>query len=323
MNRCCPRLLSPPTVHESFGRLMLRRASSLFRRSENTTDCIRHHRVLGTELLEARHLLSGITLLTHGFNSNVDSWVTAMANAIAARPDLAVNQAIYRVEVTDPGHDGGPLQVANTARSGPAPTGATTDNPEITVLLNWTDVAGAPFGGYYRSTGDVAAAVAQQLVSPGFLSDLTTPVAELPIHLLGHSRGASLVGELAHQLGLHGVWVDQVTTWDPHPVDGIREPFLFNYDYGDAPMVSYENIAFWDNYWRTQGDSSLDFTGEPVADTWDVQLSESVLSSGGYSNEHSDTHLWYHGTVDLSTDPPANDGSEDAVSYTHLRAHET
>ncbi len=303
------------------GNSVLSRGVLMFRRSTRRCRDTRPTRALVVERLEVRHLLSGITLITHGFNSNVNGWVSAMANAMSTRPDLSIDQPLYRVEVTDPGHDGGPLQVVNTARSGPAPTATTTDDPEITLLLNWTDVAGAPFGGYYRSTIDVAAAVAEQLVSPGFLSDLGTPLAELPFHLLGHSRGASLVGELAHQLGLRGVWVDQVTTWDPHPVDGIREPFLFNYDYGDAPMVGYENVAFWDNYWRTEGNSSLDFTGEPVADAWNLQLSESVLSSGGYGNEHSDTHLWYHGTVDLSENPPANDSSQNVPSAWYGTPH--
>lgn len=267
-------------------------------------------RSLVVEPLESRRLLAGITLITHGFNSNADGWVAAMAEQIAARPDHDIDQPVYRLNVTDPDHDGGPLEVASSKRSGPAPTDATTQDPEITLLLNWSDVAGSVFG-YARSTYDVAAAVAEKLVTPGFLADLPTPLAEMPIHLLGHSRGGSLVGELAHQLGLRGVWVDQVSTWDPHPVDGIKEPSLFNLDYGDAPMVSHQNIVFWDNYWRTQGDDSFDFTGEPVANTTNIQLSETVLSDGGYSNEHSDVHLWYHGTVDLSASPPANDGSQD------------
>ncbi len=271
----------------------------------------RSPRPLTAEVLEPRQLLAGITLITHGYNSDVDSWVTAAANAIAARPDLAIDPLVYRVEVTDPGHDEGPLEVVNTSFSGALPTAADTVDPEIFLLLNWTDVAGAPLFGHVRSTYDVAAAVADRLLTPGFLSGLTTPVAELPMHLLGHSRGGSLVGELAHQLGLHGVWVEQVTTWDPHPVDGIKEPSLLNFDFGDAPMVRYENVGFWDNYWRTDGDSSLDFTGEPVAQTANLQLSEAVLSNGGYGNEHSDTHLWYHGTIDLSEAPPANDGTED------------
>ncbi len=265
-------------------------------------------RSLRCELLEARHLLSGVTLITHGFNSSVDDWVTAMADAIAARPDLAVDQPRYRVEVTDPGHDGGPLSVVNTSRTGPPP--ADCADPEIVILLNWSDVAGTLSlgGGYHRSTVDVAAAVAAKLVSTDFLLDLATPLAELPFHLIGHSRGASLVGELAKDLGAYGVWVDQVTTLDPHPVDGVREPsWPLNFNFGDAPMTSWENVSFWDNYWRTDGSSSLDFTGETVNSTYDVQLSESVLSNGGYSYEHSDVHLWYHGTVD--TAPTANDGS--------------
>jgi len=72
-------------------------------------------------------------------------------------------------------------------------------------------------------------------------------------------------------------------------------------------MTSWENVSFWDNYWRTQGSSSLDFTGDTVANTYTLQLDESVLADGGYSYEHSDVHLWYHGTIDTS--PTAGDGS--------------
>ena len=268
---------------------------------------------LGFELLEHRRLLSGVTLITHGFTGNVDDWVTAMADAILQRPDLNVDQPRYVVEVTDPGHDGGPLSVVNTSRSGPLPTDSQTEWPEIVILLDWSDVAGTlPLGGYHRSTADVAAAVADALVAPDLLADLPVPVAQFPLHLIGHSRGGSLVGRLARDLGRYGVWVDQVTTLDPHPIDGQREPYLpFQWNWGDAPMVGWENVVFWDNYWRTDGDHSLDFTGEPIAETYDLQLVESVLATGGNWLDHLDVHLWYHGTIDTSTDPPANDGAFD------------
>ena len=129
------------------------------------------------------------------------------------------------------------------------------------------------------------------------------------------------MAELTRELGEQGVWVEQVTTWDPHPVDGVKEPFLFNYDFGDPAMASWANVVFWDNYWRTQGNFSLDFTGEPVDNAWNLQLSEAALSNGGYGNEHSDAHLWYHGTVDLSEDPPANDGSEDVPNGWYGATH--
>ena len=267
-------------------------------------------RRLQCEWLEPRCLLAGVTVWTHGFNSNVDGWIRAQADAILDREDLQLNQPRYRIEVTDPGHDGGPLEVETATSSGPSPTAASTSNPEFALLLDWSDVAGTavPGGGYYRSTTDVAAAVAQRLAAADLLPDLEHPIAALPLHLIGHSRGGSLVGELAHQLGQLGIWVDQVTTLDPHPVDGVREPLLTNYDFGDAPMTSWENVVFWDNYWRTEGAHSYDFTGEPVANSADFQLSENVLANGGYVSEHLDVPLWYHGTIDTSTNPPADDG---------------
>ncbi|MEE3370389.1 MAG: Ig-like domain-containing protein [Planctomycetota bacterium] len=267
-------------------------------------------RRLQCERLEPRCLLAGVTVWTHGFNGNVDGWIRAQADAILDREDLQLNQPRYRIEVTDPGHDGGPLEVETATSSGPSPTATSTSNPEFALLLDWSDVAGTavPGGGYYRSTSDVAAAVAQRLAAADLLPDLEHPIAALPLHLIGHSRGGSLVGELAHQLGQLGIWVDQVTTLDPHPVDGVREPLLTNYDFGDAPMTSWENVVFWDNYWRTEGALSFDFTGEPVANAADFQLSESVLADGGYASEHLDVPLWYHGTIDTSTNPPADDG---------------
>ena len=212
-------------------------------------------RTLQCEPLEPRCLLAGVTLWTHGFNGNVDGWIRAQADAIIDREDLQLNQPRYRIEVTDPGHDGGPLQVETAASSGPSPTAVATSNPEFALLLDWSDVAGTavPGGGYYRSTTDVATAVAERLAAADLLPNLEHPISTLPLHLIGHSRGGSLAGELAHQLGKLGIWVDQVTTLDPHPVDGVREPLLTNYDFGDAPMTSWENVIFWDNYWRTEG----------------------------------------------------------------------
>jgi hypothetical protein len=263
--------------------------------------------------LEERRMLSGVTLITHGFNGNVDGWVTAMADAIANRPDVAIDALRYTVTVEDPGSDGGPLDVtAVRTDAGPAPDDPTLSFPEILILLEWTDVAGElPFGGSVRSTIDVGAAVADALLAPGLLPDVATSLTELPFHLIGHSRGAGLVGEIAKNLGEAGAWVDQVTTNDPHPVDGVREPFPFP-DYGDAPMQNWENIAFWDNYWRIEqgtGCLSFDFCGESISGAYDLQLSEDLLEdAGGYGFEHSDTHLFYHGTIDTS--PDAFDGEE-------------
>jgi hypothetical protein len=249
--------------------------------------------VAAIELLEGRRFLTGVTLIAHGYGGSISDWVATMANVIAQQSGTPASQPRYAMTVTDPGHDGGPLTVAST-RLGPAP-GAWESN-EIIVLLDWSDVAGSfPFG-YYRNTFDVGAAVATKLVGSLSIPDLATPLAELPIHLIGHSRGASVISEVAKGLGQRGVWVDQLTYLDPHPVDGVNEPFGLNY--GDAPMRVYENAIFAEDYWRTDGGSSFDFTGEAVNGAYNLQLSGTILGNGGYSGvEHSDTHLWYHGTI--------------------------
>jgi len=250
-----------------------------------------HCRRLACEPLEDRRLLSGVTLITHGFGGEVDGWVRAMSRAISERPDL--DRPLYVVEVDDPGHDDGPLEVFQRSYSAPL---TNVGNPEIVILLDWSDVAGSvSLDGHVRSTVDVAAAVAQKLVTPNFLSGLPTAVAELPLHLIGHSRGASLVGQLAHDLGELGIWVDQVTTLDPHPVD----------DWDDAQMTGWENVVFWDNYRQ----DSLYPTGFPVDGTFQRYLGPGYLSGGYPISNHSDVHLWYHGTID--TDGDISDGGVD------------
>ena len=252
------------------------------------------------EPLECRRLLAGVTIVTHGFNSGVDDWVTAMGNAVAAQSGTLATQPRYKMTVTDEGASGGPLTVGST-RLGPAP--AQWGSSEIVVLLDWSDVAGTlPPDGTQRSTADVGSAVADALLGTVAFPDLSTPLAQLPLHLIGHSRGAGLVSEIARGLGQRGVWVDQLTYLDPHPVDGVND---LGYDFDDPAMRVYENVRYAEDYWRqdTNPFNFFDFDGEAVNGAYNLQLSESVLSNGGSSIEHSDVHLWYHGTIG----PPFSD----------------
>ncbi len=117
-------------------------------------------------------------------------------------------------------------------------------------------------------------------------------LAELPLHLIGHSRGGSVITEMARLLGAQGIWVDQVTTLDPRPVA------LF----GDAAVTSWANVLFADNFWQNLGDGFIVPNGQAVFGAYNRKLLD---LNGGYSSSHSDVHLWYHGTIDLAT--PASD----------------
>jgi hypothetical protein len=245
------------------------------------------------ELLESRRLFAGVTLVTHGFNSNASDWVTAMGNAIAAQSGPLADQPRYKLTV-DNNAAGGAYE-ASVAQLGPPPAGWGSD--EIIVLLDWSDVAGAlPPNGSQRPTGEVGNFVADELMTPGLIPGFAPALAELPIHLIGHSRGAGLISEIARRLGEHGVWVDQLTYLDPHPVDGVND---LGYNFNDTPMRVYDNVRYAEDFWRedTNPFNFFDFDGEAVSGAYNLQLSESTLSSGGYSIEHSDVHLWYHGTV--------------------------
>jgi len=273
-----------------------------------------HRRRLGCEMLEDRRLLSGVTLLFHGADTDagLETWVEHIDDAIASRSENAVVLTARVVDADNPHvdyvvQDSGPVLWSDEHTTG-----------EVIYKIDWSRIA---FDSGV-STGMIADVVAEYLLNPSTGGQV---LAESPLHLIGHSRGGSVVAELARLLGEAGVWVDHVTTLDPHPVDGVNEPFPYP-DFGDAPMTAWESVVFWDNYWRTDGDHSFDFTGEPVANTYSRQLAESRLEQGGYGGfpsggEHSDVHLWYHGTIDTSEDPPANDGVYDVPNDWYDGSH--
>jgi hypothetical protein len=109
--------------------------------------------------------------------------------------------------------------------------------------------------------------------------------------------------EITRLLGAQGVWVDQLTTLDPHPLnnDGFDDTLLtFTVD---APARVYSNVLFADDYYQQNASIlGIDPSGEALSGAYTRRL---IDLSGGYSQSHSDVHLWYHGTIDLQT--PASD----------------
>jgi hypothetical protein len=238
----------------------------------------------------------GVTFITHGLNGNTDGWVTGMANRITNYSRFpGTNAAIYKAYFYST-NSGYALTASRVAGSLPT----TSDCAEIIIKFDWSQLA----GGNTYNTYQIAAAAAPALLSTNFIPELGGhALAELPLHLIGHSRGGSLICELSRLLGTNGVWVDHLTTLDPHPLnnDGFHEsPF---YSAVDAPARTYVNVLFHDNYW--QHIDSL-FDGEAVSGAYVRELTS--LSGGygsGFGDAHSNVHLWYHGTLDWRV--PASD----------------
>ncbi|MEM8946459.1 MAG: hypothetical protein AAGD11_14905 [Planctomycetota bacterium] len=235
---------------------------------------------------------AGLTIYAHG---NTDGSVVTggipadIANAIAQRTGDPAGTSIYEIDVRNP--DGpAPLQVTSLSLvSGPA-AWSPGHNGETVIRLDWGPASGAS-----HSTGQVAQVLADYLLGQSINGHSWL---EGPLHTIGHSRGGALVAELAEDLGTHGVWVDHVTNLDPHPVDGMRAFFA---DWGDTFPQRWENIRFYDNYWRTQPGNRRDFTGDDVPGAYNLQLSESVLSTGGFNGcEHCDVPPWYYGTINTA-----------------------
>ena len=295
------------------------------RKSKQRQNALRdsaYHRRLVVEALEQRRLLDGLTLITHGFGDNASGWVTSMANQVVAEISnrlccsdsdvaeikLTVNSDLTVTPSWIPGHH-------------PDFTNWLSPSSETVVLLDWSAVAGSGLGyyagGIIYDTVTVAAVVAPCLYEPLSALGLTQPLAEGPIQLIGHSRGGSLVGELAKDLGEQGLWIDQVTTLDPHPLTNTGLDFVAAPEVVDAPMTAWNNVVFWDNYWETtylypHGEWIPGACNDPGGNYGDVNADAPLTfpSSNGYditnAGSHNDVHLWYQGTI--NTEAIAADG---------------
>src|SRR3954447_9204382 len=211
------------------------------------------HRNRSLEPLEPRTLLAGVTFLTHGYQGSVTGWIAKMSDDIVARAGGDSQATVYTMKVGENSKQR--LSVLSLTRDRGSSGYQSTNTGEIVVKLDWSSVSG---GG--ESTIDVAAVVSKFLLNQQ-ASDAAPRFVELPIHLIGHSRGASLMTALSQNLGGAGVWVDQQTDLDPHPVDGVND--ILGASFGDMPMATFDNVAFSDTYWRSDGDvNNLDFDGE-------------------------------------------------------------
>ncbi|MBK7405041.1 MAG: hypothetical protein IPJ41_10500 [Phycisphaerales bacterium] len=209
-----------------------------------------------------------------------------MAEAIAARLD---GDAVLGTVRITPGESDALKAEAELLSGDPS----RSRSGEFIVVLDWAAVAtGLVFA--KANTRQVADAAIGRFFNTDWIGSSAWPLASLPIHLIGHSRGGSLMSELSERFGRHGVWVDQLTLLDPHPRDFIT---------GDGPVEAYSNTMYAESYYQT--DDSLFVNGQPLLDHgYDRKLS---VVSGGYVDKgteyaiHANAHLWYFGTINQAS----------------------
>ena len=242
---------------------------------------------------------AGVTIITHGWNptGSAPAWMASLRGDIANH-FLGVAQNYGTITVTKPA---GSLVVTCSPWNVDLSAGT---NSEIIIVLDWSAVANHLTGG--PSAQSVAAVVIDKLVTS---QSGQRPLAELPIHLIGHSRGGGMVCELARLLGERGIVVDQITPLDPHPLTASdpQPPFPLPAVI-DTPAAIYQNVVFADVYSQT-GEYP---TGQSL--TGGYNRLWSALPGAYYNNSspnnvyaaHRNILLLYQGTVSLAN--PLNNG---------------
>lgn len=242
---------------------------------------------------------AGFTLITHGYSlwgsddeSWLESYVTAIQNRSGGTSTTVLELDDYLIlNSGDIAHS-----VHYKHASGPLTLDQTSDG-EVIMELNWSALA-RNLDENSRTSTEVASAVVTYLFAqhPEFL--------QLPIHLIGHSRGGSVVSEITRLLGASGIWVDHQTTLDPHPVnaDGNSETLLCG-TLTDASVAVYENTMFADNYWQNTWCGLPTYpAGESISGATNVNLNDRFYAyptDFAVWADHLHVYDWYCGTINL------------------------
>lgn len=227
-------------------------------------------------LFSAAPLQAGtLTLVTHGMNTGVDDWVLPMCRNIrdyqAARGEEC---DVYKVKL--------PLQTMvqqDTTFEVTRETFTSTNaDRNVVIAFDWSAYASSSWVIFVEhDTPQVAQYLAPFLKANG-------PLLSRPMHLIGHSRGGSLIAGAGDLLADEGYTIDHFTTLDPigHPLSNDTAPHV--------PA----NVMFADNYFQHNEEFA---NGASLVGAVNRQpfLADQVGPS--VSDGHWNIHVWYDRTV--------------------------
>lgn len=258
----------------------------------------------------------GITLVTHGASPLVTGsqghlapWVASMGDAVNAR----MGGSVPIIKLTVQKNALGQIVVSSDKT-----LTINSTNAAAIILVDWSTLSEplcANLSVQLRtSTGSVANALFQY-----FQSDMPSTL-KLPWHMIGHSRGGSMVNALATAFSTRGLWTNHVTFLDYHSVTGCP-------DY--APDVA-GGVLFADSYYEDY--FSTFPNGSSVPGTFEKHLNGILpwdLTVVGFSAlPHTLVHTYYHGTIDpfatgdgdgQSIDPAWYSGSDRMLGFGYSR----
>jgi len=242
---------------------------------------------------------AGVTIITHGWNPDDEQpvWMDSLANVILARTQGA--GSIGKITVT-----GSAGNLTATCSDWDFNLSDKTSG-EIVILLDWTAVADHLTD--YVSAQEVAASVVPKIYQS---QNGQPPLSELPLHLIGHSRGGGMVFELARLLGLQGIEVEEISALDPHPLtESDPQPFLGAHTI-DTPCDVYENVLFAEVFYQNINYPEGEYVNGAFNRLW-TDLPGGYHNESGYTydilgttydfSDHMNIILMYHGTTDTIT----------------------
>jgi len=265
---------------------------------------------------------AGTTVITHGFQVNSTTppgWAFTMAEAILAADG----------DPSDCGAIGGETPIGTVFSYSPDfgtwdfYCGSDTPNGEIALVFNWAEESDSADAGGTQGFAEAAAdALYAALRDPWLASNFAgVDLLAGDVHFIGHSRGTVVNSDCVERLAAVGIAVDQVTTLDPHPVDGTLDNPLGSLDWGDRAPITWMNVDFADNYWRADGGgfpAYFDFDGMSLPVDVELDLGDAIEGFGDLdpTYEHVEVHAWYHGTIDLTANNDGDGTPIDNESFT-------